>query len=189
MVSSDLAVPFYLSYAALWILVVLHSLILLGVVRILHQLQTGGVARSGGGLARGEPAPAFRARDLQGNLITSDGLLGRAAGLLFISPDCPACADTLERDLGYLQHKADGNLMVVCRGLEEACRRLAEKHDLQVPMILDETDEVSRLYRVSYVPVAVLLDAEGRVRSFGQPDGRGEEGSRPDEEATAVDDA
>jgi len=28
--------PFYLSYAALWVLIILHSLVLLGVVRIVY---------------------------------------------------------------------------------------------------------------------------------------------------------
>jgi hypothetical protein len=60
-------VPFYFSYAALWILVILQGLILLGLVRIVYQLQrTGAAARSPAdsnviGLKSGQIAPAFNA--------------------------------------------------------------------------------------------------------------------------------
>jgi len=40
----DLSILFYTSYAALWILVILQSLILLGMVRIVYQLQKNGLA-------------------------------------------------------------------------------------------------------------------------------------------------
>jgi peroxiredoxin len=167
------SMPFYLSYAALWILVILHSLILLGVVRLVYQLQQTGATTGfsqDGRVSAGQEAPEFSAVDLAGAPISSADFAGRLTALLFVSPDCPACTDILDDDMAYLNHKAHGHLIVICRAEHEDCARLAEQHGLDVPVVADEDDQVSRLYEVAAVPTAVLINAGNRIQSYGQPD-------------------
>lgn len=170
-------VPFYISYTALWLLVVLHSLILLGVVRMVYQLQQTGV-RAGSSHERLEPgqeAPEFSTVDLYGTPVSSNDFTGRLTALLFVSPDCPTCMTVLEKDMEYLNHKAQGNLVVICRAGREACARLVERYELKMPVVADEDDRISRLYRISSVPMAVLINAENRIQSYGQPQREKEE--------------
>lgn len=164
----DVSIPFYLSYAALWIVVVLQSLILLGVVRIVYQLQQTGTTAGHKGLYFGEEAPAFSAVDLSGKLLRSTDFAGRLRVLLFVSPSCPACMESLE-DMEYLHHKAQGNVIVICRAGHEDCTRLAEQYGLSIPIVADEDDHLSRLYGISSVPTAVLINANDHVQSYGQP--------------------
>ncbi len=161
--------PFYLSYTALWALVILHSLILLGVVRIVYQLQQTGTPTDRRSLRTGDEAPAFSATDLSGTSIRSTNLAGRPKVLLFVSPNCPGCVEMLEHDTEYLNHKAQGNMIIICQAGREDCIQLAKQYRLNMPIIADEDDQISRLYGISSVPMAVLINANNRIQSYGQP--------------------
>lgn len=166
-----MSIPFYLSYAALWILVIAQSLILLGVVRMVYQLQHTGTPD--GQLERGREAPQFSTVDLAGAPISSADFAGRTTALLFVSPACPSCAATLA-EMDALRYKAEGNVVVVCRSERGDCAHLVERYGLDVPALADKDDRISRLFGVSSNPTAVLIDAQGRIQSYGQPM-RGEE--------------
>lgn len=161
--------PFYLSYAALWILIILHSLVLLGVVRIVYQLQNNSSASHNTGMSAGEEAPAFDTVDLYGISISSADFADQLTALLFVSPDCKSCTTILEEDMEYLKFKAQGNVIVVCRAGPEVCTRMAERYGLDVPIVADEDNEISELYRISAVPTTVLINADKRIQSYGQP--------------------
>ena len=163
------SMPFYLSYIALWILVVLQSLVLLGVVRIVYQLQQNGATSGSHGVSLGEEAPAFSAVAISGVPISSTDFAGRLRALLFISPDCPACTEILE-DIEYLNHKAQGNVIVICRASRhQSCTQLVEQYEFTNPIIEDKDAHISQLYRISAVPTAVIIDANNIVQSYGQP--------------------
>ncbi len=165
-----MSTPFYLSYAALWILVLLQSLILLGLVRLVAQLQQDGVAAGSrdGGMTPGQAAPAFSTVDLAGAPIASMSFTGRLTALLFVSPTCPACTTTLHA-LHALRDKANGNVIVICRAERDECIRLAAAHQLTMPVVADDDDHISRLYGISSVPTAVLINAHHQIQSYGQP--------------------
>lgn len=99
---NELTIFFYLSYGALWILVISQSLISLGLVRVVYQLQRTGVAAAP---FEGKEAPKFSARDLSGAPISSATFTGRLTGLLFVSPTCQSCMEAFEDDMQYLNHK------------------------------------------------------------------------------------
>lgn len=166
-----MSLPFSLSYAALWVLVVVQGLILLGVVRLVYQIQQGGVAVEYS--QQGREVPEFSVVDLAGMPITNANLVGRTTALLFVSPSCHSCKTTLA-ELDGLQHKTGGNVIVICRARRDDCARLQEEYGLGVPTVVDEDDGISRLLGVTANPMAVLVDAQGRIQSYGQPM-RGEE--------------
>ena len=86
---SDLLV---VSYVALWVLVVLQTLILLGLTRAFAETR-GGVAKPPS--LKGRPVPTFSGVDLAGNEVSTSSIAGRAAVLLFVSPTCASCRVTL----------------------------------------------------------------------------------------------
>jgi peroxiredoxin len=163
--------PFYISFAALWILVILHSLLLLGVVRLVHQLESK--ASFGGQQQIGQEIPQFNAVDIRGNRIRSKDLAGQVKALLFVSPDCPSCAVTLG-ELSALRHKAQGDIVVICRGERNDCAELAARNGLDMTVLIDKDGEIAQLFPMAGVPTAILLDEKGRIQSYGEPK-RGEE--------------
>jgi peroxiredoxin len=161
----ETSIPFFLSYAALWILVILHSLVLLGLVRIMYQLQQNSVAV---GMLKGQEAPKFSAVSLSKTLIHSTDPEGRLTALLFVSSTCSSCAEALT-DIDYLRYKTeDGNIIVICRSGREDCVRLVEKHKLNIPVVADEDNRISNLYHISTVPMVVVINALSRIESYGQ---------------------
>lgn len=157
--------PFALSYVALWLLVGFQTLVLVGLVRTVYQLQSGGTAEG----SRGREAPAFQGTTLNGAAFDSNELAGRVRAVLFVSPDCASCTLTL-LELRALQARADGNLIVVCHSGAGECGRLAAEQELTVPVVADPDRRISGLYGVSSVPVAVLINADNRIEKVGQPE-------------------
>src|SRR2546427_2726133 len=162
--SSDLVVPLYLSYGALWILVIVQGVVLLGVVRIVSQLQKRGAAANPG--MRGE-APAFTAVDLSGRRIATKDLAGRMTALLFASPHCEACTDSLA-DVEYLRREGHANVIVICQSGREDCAKFAEEHRIGAPVIADADNRVSDLYNASAVPMIYLIDADNQIQAYGR---------------------
>lgn len=162
----DLTIFFYISYGALWILVILQSLILLGLVQVVHQLQKTGVTASS---IEGKEAPEFKAKDLSGLAVTSANFTGHLTGLLFVSTNCQACLDTLQDDIEYLYNQTKGNVIVICRAERQDCAILVEQYGLTVPMVADENNHLSELYNISSVPTVVLINADSRIVTRGHP--------------------
>lgn len=162
---------FYLSYAALWILVIVQGLLLLGVVRMVYQRQQPTATNER--LRSGQEAPRFSTVDVTGAPIGSATFAGRLTALLFVSTACPTCMTTLE-ELAMLRHKALGNVVVICQAGRDSCARLAARYGLDVPIVADGDGKIGQLFGISGVPTAVLIDEANRVLFYGQPQ-RGEE--------------
>lgn len=164
----DLTVAFYLSYAAAWVFLIFHSLIILGLVRTVYSLQRGAVEVAGYPLV-GHTAPEFEAVDTTGATFNSSRLRGRPRSLLFVSTTCTSCITTLD-ELRALRSKVDGGaVLLICRDARSNCSRLAERYEFSGPILVDEHHRISELYGVSSVPTAVLVDRENRVQTYGSP--------------------
>lgn len=162
-----------LAFGALWVLVIVHSFVLLGVVHVAHGLSRQPVRRPGvGGLSIGDEAPRFQARSLDGRKVASEQLSGRDFGLLFISPTCESCRLTVS-ELRAAVVRAAGELFVVCEGNEAECRDLVADYGVPVPTLPDPLGTIRARYGIRSVPTAVIVDPEGRIASVGRPDRTG----------------
>lgn len=161
------------SHLALWVLVIVQGLVLLGLTRALYGLQQNG---GGGGhnttsdseRLAGQRAPEFVAVDVFGRPVASSDLWGKLTAMLFVSPLCSNCAVTLE-ELEGLKAKVDGNVVVVCLADTEQCRGVAEDYQLTVPVVADPDERITKLYDVVTTPTAVLVGKGGRVLQYGRP--------------------
>lgn len=165
-----MSAAFYLSYVALWALVIFESLVLVGLVKSVQSARI--VTEEPGdnqdaGLT-GKPMPAFAAEDVFGASVDSKALVGQSTALLFVSPDCPSCAVTLQ-ELEALMSRMDGHVVVICRAKHHRCASLAHHYNLAVPVISDDDRRLSDLFRIMAPPTAVLITADGQVDRYGQP--------------------
>jgi peroxiredoxin len=124
-------------------------------------------APSAGGLAVGQPAPAFTLPGLYGETLTLDSLRARGKPLLlaFSDPNCGPCA-TLMPELGRWQREHDGaaTFVVISRGKPEENRA---KLSAQGPslILLQKNREVFQDYDFAGTPSAVLLRPDGTIGS------------------------
>jgi thiol-disulfide isomerase/thioredoxin len=163
-----MTLAFYLSYAALWALVVFLTLVVLGLVRNGYRLQPDGAAADGNGSVRGGPLPEFSTVDLGGVPISSSTIRGRLTALLFVGSDCGSCALTLH-DLEALHAKAESNVVVFCQGEPGDCANLAETFRIADPVVSDAGREISELFSITTLPTAVIVGEDGRIASVGNP--------------------
>jgi peroxiredoxin len=163
---------FYVSYGLLWALLLFQSVLLIGVTQKVYRLPGARPAESpelpSSGALSGQPMPSFAATDLSGRAIESHEFLGKATTIIFVSPSCSSCAVTLD-ELAVLSERVDGSVLVVCRSSPGRCRRIRELYGIDVPVVPDREFRISRLFGVTTVPTAVIVDDDGVVQRYGHP--------------------
>lgn len=128
-----------------WVAILLLALVVSGLVRQVHALSSGGVARPEAlGLRPGAPAPGFSrlAPEPPGPLL-----------LLFLDHDCGVCGEVLE-EAG--RSCAENGLAV------RALYRTEAPEDTPVPAYAQQADLFAH-YDAIATPFAALIDATGHV--------------------------
>jgi peroxiredoxin len=133
-------------------------------------MAVGGASRNGTaaaapptGPAIGEPAPALALPDLTGKTVDLSDFRGRPTLVLFWSPRCGFCQQMLDDLKAWEAHPPDGapRLLVVSTGSVEENRA----QGLRSPVVLDQGFTAGRAFGADGTPMAVLVDAEGRIAS------------------------
>ncbi len=111
----------------------------------------------------GDPAPAFSLSDLSGKRVALADFRGSKTLVLFWNPGCGFCERMLDDLRAWEAHPPTGapKLLVVSTGSVEANQALG----LRAPVLLDEHMRVGGTFGASGTPMAVLVDAEGRIAS------------------------
>ncbi|WP_157254538.1 peroxiredoxin family protein [Nonomuraea typhae] len=115
------------------------------------------------GLPIGDPAPAFALPDLNGRSVDLADLHGRSALLLFWNPACGFCEQMLPDLRAWEANGAQEGpaLVVISTGTVEENRAMG----LSSAILHDETFAVGPLFGAQGTPMAVVVDAEGRIAS------------------------
>lgn len=116
-----------------------------------------------GGLPVGAEAPALELPTLTGEKVSLASLRGRDSVLLFWNPDCGYCG-SMRDDVHAWEDSANGTaprLVVVSSG--EAARTREEGFSSLV--LLDEDFVAGSAFEATGTPMAVRLDADGRIAS------------------------
>ena len=116
-------------------------------------------------LPAGAEAPAFELPDLDGRRVSLEQFRGQRVLLVFFSPTCPICQE-MAPELSRLP--LGGGLgqpipVVVTVGDPEANRALISEHGIRCPVLLDEDNAVTMLYKPEGTPAAYLVDEVGLV--------------------------
>ena len=160
-----MAASFWASYVALWVVVAVLAVVIVGLIRTVFTLTNPERSKS---LQGGAMAPAFEATSLDGRVITSASLAGKLTALLFASPNCATCMTTMD-ELNALSQKAHGNVVVVCWAGNADCALLQSRHQLTQTVLVDADGALASLFEISGTPTAVIIDEMGRILSVGNP--------------------
>jgi methylamine dehydrogenase accessory protein MauD len=157
----------------LWVLVVVLAGVVVALARqigvLYERVAPAGALAIGRGPAVGEQAPVVPSVALDGETlhVGAASLDGRSSLIFFLSPTCPVCK-TLLPVLRSLARKERDRLGVVVAGdgAPDEHRRFALDHGLgELPYVLSTTLGVT--WQVPRLPYAILLDANGIIRSKG----------------------
>jgi thiol-disulfide isomerase/thioredoxin/uncharacterized membrane protein YphA (DoxX/SURF4 family) len=126
--------------------------------------ENGGQPKTAQPIVRiGEIAPALELRDLTGRTIKLTSYHGRETLLLFWNPNCGFCQKMLDDLKDWEDHQsptAPELLMISNGSLEE---NLAM--NLRSTVVLDADSQIGAMFNANGTPMAVLLDANGRIAS------------------------
>jgi thiol-disulfide isomerase/thioredoxin len=117
----------------------------------------------GEGLPVGEPAPALELPDLEGAPVSLEGLRGEETVLLFWNPGCGYCRSMHEDLLDWERHRNGGSPALVVISSGSAADTAAEGFSSIV--LLDADFSTGEVFGAGGTPMAVRLDADGRVSS------------------------
>jgi methylamine dehydrogenase accessory protein MauD len=162
-----------ISNAALWVLVLVLSAVVLALVRqvgVLHErIAPAGALVLRGGPAVGEPAPVLEVADLEGRAyrLGSAREDGRSTLLLFVSPSCPVCKTLLPAvKSSRKDERAWMDVILASDGDASAQREFVRAQGLDgIPYVVSAA--LGLAYQVGRLPFAALLDEQGILRARG----------------------
>lgn len=162
----------WVSYGAIWLLVLLEAVSILALARqvgLMHKTFESAFSKvNKAGLEVGALAPAFGEQDLNGKLVSLGVDRKKPSLLVFISPDCSACANVPPAIRTVYGHeKNDLDIIIVSLSGDQAKNRtFVEKQNLNgIPYVA--SPGLAEKYHVSATPYAILVDAQGIVQTKG----------------------
>ena len=110
--------------------------------------------------------PPFELKTLEGNVLRSASLKGRVVLLNFWATWCGPCKDEMPA-LGKLKqrfNKKDFLLLTITTDLQpKAIKAFLNILNVDFPVLLDHTQEVSQVYMARALPLTVLIGKDGRL--------------------------
>lgn len=157
---------FYLSYAALWVLLLIEGVLILLIYRHFGMVTLGtaeGVQRDG--LPIGETAPAIRGSTAAGMAQEWLPHQGQPQLVLFATPDCAPCAQVLPAVSALAEHGLE--IVTVVPGRRDGVVRLIEKFRPPFLCLADEERRAVDRYRVRTMPFAFVIGNDGHILAKG----------------------
>lgn len=166
--------PWIVAFAALWIVVVLLTLVVLGVLRrvipILAQaeeaLSRATEAGRHGGLRAGAQVPPFSVQTLSGATLNETDLRGSPSAVLFLGHTCKAC-EWLVADLNVGRIPQLGALLVVVS--DDARQAQAFRSAGDIAIVAEDGGALARAFESDRTPQAFVVGEDGRIRGSGTP--------------------
>jgi peroxiredoxin/outer membrane lipoprotein-sorting protein len=122
---------------------------------------------------KGQPAPEFALKDLQGKEVRLADYKGKIIVLNVFAHWCGPCrqeAPELEKDLWQAYKARDVVVLGVATWARDNPTKRAEafarEFKLTFPVLVDAENKVAEMYRVNGVPTTFIIDREGVVREF-----------------------
>ena len=115
--------------------------------------------------------PAFHRPTLQGGTFDSSAASGKVLVIDFFAAYCRPC----QRKLPELEalHRRQPGLSIVGVSIDETsdvARKSVARHRLTFPVVHDAGNVLAGRLRVTELPIAFVVDAQGRIRWVGGPD-------------------
>ena len=160
---------FYVSYAALWVLLLTMGVLVLLLYRHFGMMSLGtleGVQRDG--LPIGSVAPPIGGITAAGQDTRWEPRRDQPQLLLFAAPDCEPCATVLPH-VERLARAVDGRLGIaaVVPGPRDEVARFVERYRPPFPCLAEDGSGAFTRYRVRVTPFGFVIGTDGRILAKG----------------------
>jgi thiol-disulfide isomerase/thioredoxin len=160
---------FYVSYVALWLLLLTIGVLVLLLYRHFGMLSLGtleGVQRDG--LPVGSEAPPISGVTADGQDARWEPRRGQPQLLLFAAPDCEPCATVLPH-VERLAQAVDGSLGIaaIVPGPRDEVARFVQRYRPPYPCLAEDGSGAFPRYRVRVTPFGFVVGSDGRVLAKG----------------------
>lgn len=123
------------------------------------------------GLEKGQVAPDFTLTNLNGEEVVLSDLQGKKVVLNFWTTWCPPCKAEMPHMQSYYDKYADkDNVEIIAVNLTysndsvKKVEQFVSSYKLDFPILLDEKDEVGRIYEVITIPSTYMIDTTGKIQ-------------------------
>ena len=123
------------------------------------------------GLEKGQIAPDFTLMNLDGEEVVLSDLRGKKVVLNFWTTWCPPCKAEMPHMQSYYDKYADkDNVEIIAVNLTysndsvKKVEQFVSSYKLDFPILLDEKDEVGRMYEVITIPSTYMIDTTGKIQ-------------------------
>ncbi|WP_102275658.1 peroxiredoxin family protein [Cytobacillus massiliigabonensis] len=117
------------------------------------------------GLEVGLKAPDFELKNLAGDTVRLSDFKGQKIMLNFWATWCPPCKKEMpDMQKFYELTKNDVVILAVNIDPEADVEGFAKKMNVHFPILLDEKDKVSSMYKILTIPTTFFIDEEGIIQ-------------------------
>ena len=110
-------------------------------------------------------APDFTLTDLHGNQVSLGDFSGQPVVINFWATWCPPCRTEMPHLVEAYQRE-EGKIVFLAISVDEpddTVRRFAEKYDIPLVILLDDSAKVASDYKVRSIPVTFFISRDGEV--------------------------
>jgi methylamine dehydrogenase accessory protein MauD len=163
-----------ISNIVLWIAVIVLATLLFALTRqvgiLYERVAPAGALMPTSGPKVGELTEALALTDLQEMPITIGGINAAALSsfILFVSPTCPVCKSLVPTAKALVKSESKRMRLILASDGDEIASHQAYAKDMDlgdVPYVISE--QLGRRFEVSKLPFAVLIAADGTLKSKG----------------------
>lgn len=111
-------------------------------------------------------APPFSLKTLDGSQVSLKDFKGKPVLLKFWATWCPSCVEELSPMEKFSEGKRD-QLCILMPAIDgekdKRIQSVVKKNKVTLPVLLDVKEKIARTYKVTFIPVAFLIDREGMI--------------------------
>lgn len=119
------------------------------------------------GIARGEIAPDFKLKTLEGKTVRLSDYRGKRVIVNFWATWCPPCRAEIP-DLQKLYNNKDVVILAVnlteTEDSKKRVNKFVKEYEMTFPVLMDVKSKVSTTYQVRAYPTSYMIDSNGRIQ-------------------------